>query len=200
MQQTTTTEPEVSFDIEAFKDTTLFTSISGRSSITSTTTSTSTTTTTSTTTPTSILTTTLSTSPTVIRTTTSRSRVLWAESTQNYDILPRIGPTIVSRIIELLGSVPDYNYDYEDNFGSGNQTTTPELTTNYPEVFTYGSIARSFAEDNSVVYHLDEPSIRCRKYNQGSLKKRHSLLHRYPKRYRKCRQRIIDLGSYSFSC
>lgn len=101
-------------------------------------------------------------------------------------VLPTLGTTVIESIIERYGrfsDVPEISAEL-----SGYETTT-ELTeaetTAMPPV--------------TVLARMSETSIgedRCQKYNEASIKKKHSLLYRYPKRYRRCRKRLNYLGEF----
>ena len=100
-------------------------------------------------------------------------------------ILPTLGPSIVESIIDRYS-----DFDQEE-------TSVHETTTEYPfEETTILVPDTIMAKMSQTLNDVTLQSDRCRKYNEATIKKKHSLLYRYPKRYRRCRKRLNYLGKF----
>ena len=100
-------------------------------------------------------------------------------------ILPTLGPSIVESIIDRYS-----DFDQQE-------TSVHETTTEYPfEETTILVPDTIMAKMSQTLNDVTLQSDRCRKYNEATIKKKHSLLYRYPKRYRRCRKRLNYLGKF----
>ena len=100
-------------------------------------------------------------------------------------ILPTLGPSIIESIIDRYSEI-------KEEETSVHETTTEDLFDETTILVPETIMAKISQPFNDVTLQSD----RCRKYNEATIKKKHSLLYRYPKRYRRCRKRLNYLGKF----